>query len=163
MIKHYKKINRKFYNDYLPFLFYRFQRIFLASFISKGKKLWSYNFLLNIKYELKLKEKMESHIIFIFSLLNISPNIILSYLKIGGQKQGVPLAISWRKKITYALKWIKSSLIEKYKKIKIKNLIEELILSIYNKGIIVKKKKKTYLEGFSNRFLLKKFKYKYKN
>jgi hypothetical protein len=47
-----------------------------------------------LKYKLKLKEKIEFHIIFIFSLIKISPNIILSYLKIGGVKQGVPLAIS---------------------------------------------------------------------
>jgi hypothetical protein len=50
--------------------------------------------MLNLKYKLKLKEKIEFHILFIFSLLKITPNIILSYLKIGGTKQGVPLAIS---------------------------------------------------------------------
>jgi hypothetical protein len=50
--------------------------------------------MLRLRYELKLKENIEFHLIFIFSLLNITPNIILSYLKIGGAKQGVPLAIS---------------------------------------------------------------------
>jgi len=50
--------------------------------------------MLNLKYELKLRENFEFHISFLFSLLNITPHIILSYLKIGGAKQGVPLAIS---------------------------------------------------------------------
>jgi ribosomal protein S7 len=96
-------------------------------------------------------------------MLNITPHILLSYLKIGGAKQGVPLSISWKKKITYATKWLKKALIDKYKRIKLKYLLEEIILSIYDKGLGSKKKKRTYLEGFSNRFLLKRFKYKYKN
>jgi len=50
--------------------------------------------MLKLRYELKLRENIEFHLIFIFALLNITPNIILSYLKIGGVKQGVPLAIS---------------------------------------------------------------------
>jgi hypothetical protein len=55
------------------------------------------------------------------------------------------------------------ALIDKYKKVKLKHLLEEITLSIYDKGLGVKKKKRTYIEGFSNRFLLKRFKYKYKN
>jgi hypothetical protein len=50
--------------------------------------------MLNIKQKIKLIENNEFHIVFLFSLLNITPNILLSYLKIGGNKQGVPLAIS---------------------------------------------------------------------
>jgi hypothetical protein len=50
--------------------------------------------MLKLKYELKKKENMEFHLIFIFSFLKITPNIVLSYLKIGGAKQGVPLSIS---------------------------------------------------------------------
>jgi len=89
-----------------------------------------------LKQKLKNKEKIEFHIIFIFSLLKLSPNIILSYLKIGGTQQGVPLSISWRKKITYAIKWIKTSLINKYKTIKIEQLVNELTLCIYNNFLI---------------------------
>ena len=44
--------------------------------------------------------------------------------------------------------------------IKIKNLLEELSLSLYNKGLVNKKKILTYREGFSNKFLIRKFKYK---
>jgi ribosomal protein S7 len=128
--------------------------------IWRGRKLWAYNFMLNLKYELKLKENFEFHISFLFSLLNITPHIILSYLKIGGAKQGVPLAISWKKKITYAIKWMRIALKNKHKKIKLKFLLEELIMSIYNKGLTFNQKKRTYIEGFSNRFLLKRFKYK---
>lgn len=159
-MKHYKKINRRLYNDFLSFLFYKYQRVFFASIIWRGRKLWAYNFMLKLRYELKLRENIEFHLIFIFALLNITPNIILSYLKIGGVKQGVPLAISWKKKITYAIKWIRFALIDKYKKIKLKNLLNELLVSIYNKGLSLKKKKKTYIEGYSNRFLLKRFKYR---
>jgi len=162
-VKHYKIINRRYYNDFLPYLFYKYQRVFFESMIWRGRKLWAYNFMLKLRYELKLRESIEFHIIFILAMLNITPHIILSYLKIGGAKQGVPLAISWKKKITYAVKWVRMALTNKYKKIRIKFLLEEILLSIHNKGLGCKKKKRTYIEGYSNRFLLKRFKYKYKN
>jgi len=160
MIKHYKLINKRSYNSFLPYIYYKYYRVFFQSMIWRGRKLWAYNFMLNLKYELKLKENFEFHISFLFSLLNITPHIILSYLKIGGAKQGVPLAISWKKKITYAIKWMRIALKNKHKKIKLKFLLEELIMSIYNKGLTFNQKKRTYIEGFSNRFLLKRFKYK---
>jgi hypothetical protein len=47
-----------------------------------------------LRYKVKLKEKIEFHLVFIFAMLNITPHILLSYLKIGGAKQGVPLSIS---------------------------------------------------------------------
>lgn len=163
MYKNYKKINYKNFNKFLTFLFYKYQRVFFASLIWKGKKLITYNIMLNIKQKIKLIENNEFHIVFLFSLLNITPNILLSYLKIGGNKQGVPLAISWKKKITFAIKWIKKAIIDKFKKIKLNSLINEIINLNYNKGLSIQFKKKAYIEGLSNKFLLKKFKYKYKN
>ncbi len=160
MLSHFKLLKKKSYNSFLPFIYYRYKRLFFGSLIKTGNKLKAYNFLLKLKNKLKLKEKIEFHIIFIFSLLKITPHIILSYLKIGGMKQGVPLFISWRKKITYAVKWIKIAMTKKYKSIKIDNLANEISLCIYDKGLSSQIKKKTYIEGFSNRFLLKRFKYK---
>jgi len=52
------------------------------------------------------------------------------------------------------------SLRNKYKRIKLKDMIEEISSSIYDKGLSCKKRKKSYIEGFSNRFLLKRFKYR---
>lgn len=163
MFKHYKLINRRSFNEFLPFIFYKYQRAFFGSMIWRGRKIWAYNFMQKLKYQLKLKEKIEFHIVFIFAMLNITPHILLSYLKIGGVNQGVPMVIGWKKKITYATKWLKKSLIDKYKRIKLKYLLEEILLSIHDKSLACKKKKRSYIEGFSNRFLLKKFKYKYKN
>lgn len=160
LYKHYKVKKRKNYYQLLPFLFYKYQRLFFGSLIWRGRKIWAYNFLLRLKYKLKLKNNIEFHIIFIFSLLKITPHILLSYLKIGGSKQGVPLAISWKKKMTYAIKWIRMSLRNKYKRIKLKDMVEEISSSIYDKGLGCRKRKRTYIEGFSNRFLLKRFKYR---
>jgi len=55
---------------------------------------------------------------------------------------------------------MRMALKNKHKKIKLKFLLEEIIMSIYNKGLTFTQKKRTYVEGFSNRFLLKRFKYK---
>jgi len=98
MQKNFKLIKKKSHNLFLYFILYRFQRLFFGSLIWTGKKLKAYNYMQKLKQKLKNKEKIEFYIIFIFSLLKLSPNIILSYLKIGGNKQGVPLAISWKKK-----------------------------------------------------------------
>jgi len=160
MQKNHKFLKKKSYNSFLFFILYRYQKLFFCSLIWTGNKLNAFNLMQKLKYKLKLKEKIEFHIIFIFSLIKISPNIILSYLKIGGVKQGVPLAISWKKKITYAIKWIKYAQINKYKTIKIDNLVNEIALCLYEKGLSTLIKNKIYNEGFSNRFLLKKFKYK---
>jgi hypothetical protein len=59
---------------------------------------------MKVKYNLKLKEGLDPNLIFFFSLFKITPNILLFPYKLGGRIEGVPLPISWRKKLTYSTK-----------------------------------------------------------
>jgi hypothetical protein len=76
----------------------------------------------------------------------------------GGKINGVPLSISWRKKFSLTINWIIKLLISKYKKIKIKDIFEILCLSLFNKGLIIQKKKLYYNIANKNRYLMKFFK-----
>lgn len=155
---HYKiKKFKKHYHNFNYNLF-RYQRIFFGSLIFRGRKIWAYNFFIKVKYGLKIKENIDPNILFLYSLLKITPCILLLPLKIGGKVQGVPLPISWKKRLTYSTKWVIKLLKEKNKRVKLEDVVEVLILALYNKGLSFEKKINTYKEGRANRFLIKYFK-----
>lgn len=54
-----------------------YHNLFYRSLIFKGKKLWAFNFLCNLKYELKIKENIEPFWIFLVALIKISPEVLL--------------------------------------------------------------------------------------
>lgn len=91
---HYKNLTRKKTYNFFVYFFFRYHRIFFGSLIFQGRKLWAFNFLNNLKFQLKLKEKLEPNLVFFFSLVKITPNVLLFPFKIGGKVEGVPLAIS---------------------------------------------------------------------
>lgn len=91
---HYKYLIRKSNYNFFVYFFFRYHRIFFGSLIFNGKKLWAFNFFNKIKTSLKKKEKIEPNLIFFFSLIKITPNVLLFPYKIGGKVEGVPLAIS---------------------------------------------------------------------
>jgi hypothetical protein len=76
-MKNYKiKFRKKEYN-FLNFYIYRYNRIFLGFLIKRGRKIWAYNFLRKLKYRLKIKEKFDPSLIFFFSLVKLSPVVLL--------------------------------------------------------------------------------------
>lgn len=155
---HYKIAKRKINYNFFTYTFFRYHRNFFGSLIYRGRKLWAFNFLKKLKYQLKLKENLEPSIIFFYALLKISPNVLLFPYKIGGKVQGVPLPISWYKKIIYAVKWVIKLLKDKYQRVKINDLVEILVLATYDKGLAIKKKKLFNSISTSNRFLIRQFK-----
>lgn len=68
------------------------------------------------------------------------------------------MSISWRKKWTYATKWVVKLLKEKSRIIKLKELSDLLILAIFNKGLAIKKKQYYNTISSKNRYLMKFFK-----
>jgi len=156
--KNYKNEKKKFILNFFTYLFYRYHRIFFGSLIWRGRKLWAFKFFLEIKNQLKLKENVEPNYLFFLSLIKISPNVLVFPYRIGGKFQGVPLPISWYKKLIFGTKWVIKLLKDKYKKIDLNNLTEVLILAIYNKGLSIKKKRTYSYLGYSNKSLMRKFK-----
>jgi len=98
----YRKINRLFNYNYeycsLYFL-YKYHYHFFQSLINCGKKLWAFNFFLDIKYGLKKIENIDPLIIFFVAIINISPEILLFPLKLGGLVSEVPMPISVKNKL----------------------------------------------------------------
>jgi len=155
---HYKTLKRKRYCNFFVYYFFRYHRIFFGSLIFRGRKLWAFNFFNKLKIELKNREKIEPNLTFFFSMLKITPNVLLFPYKIGGKVQGVPLPISWKKKLTYATKWVIKLLRDKYRRLNLKDLIDILISAIYDKGLAIKKKKRANVMSSVNRYLIKYFK-----
>src|SRR3546814_2431241 len=58
--------------------------VFLGSLIFNGKKLKAFNNFLKIKQGLKLKEFFDPYIIFLVSMMKITPDISFLSLKLGG-------------------------------------------------------------------------------
>lgn len=155
---HYKTLQRKRYCDFFMYYFFRYHRIFFGSLIFKGRKLWAFNFFNKLKVSLKLREKIEPNLTFFFAMIKITPNVLLFPYKIGGKVQGVPLPISWKKKFTYATKWVIKLLRDKYRRLNLDHLIDILISAIHDKGLAIQKKKRANVMSSVNRFLIKYFK-----
>ena len=156
--KNYKSEKKNFVFNFFTYIFFRYHRIFFGSLIWRGRKLWAFKFFSKIKYELKLKEVIEPNYLFFLSLIKISPNVLIFPYRIGGKFQGVPLPISWYKKIIFGTKWVIKLLRDKYDRVDLNNIVENLIFAIYNKGLSIKKKKSYSYLGYTNKSLMKKFK-----
>jgi ribosomal protein S7 len=72
--------------------------------IFNGKKLKAYNNFLKIKQGLKFKEFFDPYIIFLVSMMKITPDIVFLSVKLGGSSQGVPMPISEKKRIVFGVK-----------------------------------------------------------
>lgn len=158
MYLNYKLQKKKNWIKFFNFHFFRYHRIFFGSLIFKGNKLKAFKQFNELKCLLKYKFKKDPNFIFLLALCQITPNILLYPFKIGGKIQGVPLSISWRKKWTFATKWVIKLLQEKSKIIKLKELNEILILSIFNKGLSIKRKNFFNNISNKNRYLMRFFK-----
>lgn len=158
MYINYKLLKKKNWIKFFNFHFYRYHRIFFGSLIFKGNKINAFNLFNKLKNLLKLNFNKDPNFLFLLSLSQITPNVLLFPLKIGGKLQGVPLPISWKKKWTYTTKWIIKLLREKSRIVKLKELNDFLILSIFNKGLFIKKKLLFNNISNKNRYLMKFFK-----
>jgi len=154
----YKNLKRKINYNFFVYFFFRYHRIFFGSLIFCGKKLWAFNFFNKIKYELKQKEHIEPNLIFLFALVKITPNVLLFPYKIGGKTEGVPLAISWQKKLIFATKWVIKLLKDKYKRVKLNDIVDILQSAIYSKGLAIRKKFYFNYLSTTNRYLIRYFK-----
>jgi len=111
-----------------------------------------------LKYELKRKEDIEPNIIFYIAMLKITPKVLLYPYIIGRRIQYVPLPIGWKKRLTFATKWVIKLLKNKYRNVTLLNVTEILTLAIYDKGLAIKEKEAYYKMSTQNRYLLKYFK-----
>lgn len=144
--------------DYYQQLHYRYSTIFFGSLISKGLKLRAFNNYVKIKQGLKVQEKNEPHIIFLVSMMKISPDIIALPVRLGGAAHGVPMPISEHQRLIFSVKWVLKLLKDKYRRLDVNQVVDVMVSSLYNKGLAIEKKQSVYKQGSLNRHLLKFFK-----
>jgi len=140
--------------DYAMYLWYRSSRLFFQSLIFKGRKLWAFQFFLNLKYELKKRELIEPFWLFLIGFMKLMPDILLFPRKLGGRIQGIPLPISERKQYTFTIKWL-IKLIHDKQRVTITSLADSLISAIYEQGLAFEQKLAVYKISTDNRHLLK--------
>lgn len=139
------------------FLFFSYNSAFFKLLIGAGAKIRAFNLFVQLKYKLKVEEDFDPYIIFLVSMMKISPQFTLSALKLSGVVYWVPIPIFLRKKITLSIKWV-IALIRKIDANKrLEALVKAMTNSIYNKGILMVEKKNFYSKGLVNRHLLKFF------
>jgi len=148
-----KKFFFFYYKNYLYHLF-KYHKHFFKSLINKGNKLWAFNFFLNLKFEFKLKEKIDPLLTFFLIINKIIPEILLFPLNIAGIINEVALMITIKKQITFTIKWIIKWVKDKYRILTLKNISILMLNTLYNKGEILEKKKKYYKIAIKNRYLI---------
>ena len=145
-------------NDLKSHFLFRYQRLLFSRFISRGRKIRAFNMFLDLKFFLKLRENTDPNLVFLISMLKATPVIFLLPVRLGSFTQGVPMPISEKKQITFAVKWVVKVAQNSKRKISIRALADALVDVIYDKGPIFDKKMLTYDTGLKNRHLLRFYK-----
>ena len=156
----YVTTRRKFKSLLEKDLFYywfKYHRHFFNSLIWRGRKLWAFNCFLNIKFFLKKREEMDPFIIFIVALFKITPELLLFPKKKAGEITNIPLPIVLRKQITFANKWLTAVMRRNFKRVRVDQVVDTLIKSIYNQGDVYLKISNGYEEARTNIYLTKFF------
>jgi ribosomal protein S7 len=150
-------INYK-YIDNILYLWYKYHSHFFRSLIFEGRKLWAFNFFSKIKYNLKKNNDLEPFFIFFICMLKISPVLLLFPFKLTSIAQQVAMPISFKKQITFSIKWILKLLKNNKQKITINEIIKVFLNTIENQGLALKKKEEINIEAERNHYLIKYFK-----
>lgn len=160
MIKYrnkYRLFNYKYESSFL-YIWYKYHSHFFHSLISRGRKIWAFNFFIKVKYELKKNESIDPLLIFFVAITNITPEVLLFPLKLGGVTSEVAMPITIRKQIIFSIKWVIKLLKDKYSILSVINVTNILLDSIRNVGLAVEKKEAIHKIAKNNRFLMKYFK-----
>lgn len=95
-----KKVVHNFYKQ----LFFNYHKVFFGSLIFKGQKLGAFKSFLKIKQGLKLKEVFDPYVVFLVSMMKVTPDIVFLSVKLGGASYGVPMPITQKKRIVFSVK-----------------------------------------------------------
>jgi len=77
---------------------------FFGSLIFRGCKLKAFNFFSILQYNLKLKKNFDPFLLFLISMLKITPNVFLRSIRFGSVTQSIPFPITEEKQVSFAIK-----------------------------------------------------------
>jgi len=150
-----KRQSFRSYLNYFFYLLFRYHHMVFGRLIVAGGKIKAFNKFIELKKILKQKEQIDPLLVFLVSMINITPIIFSRPIKLGAQVHGVPTPINAVKQVSVAVKLAIQSSRMKKGIVSITNLANNLILSIYNKGPIIEKKLSLYKTAGLNRHLIR--------
>jgi len=142
-------------SDTFNVIYLLFVKTLVGKLIKKGKKFKALTLYNNIKENIKFSTNKEKEVSFILlvALLNSMPKVAFKEIRLGSQKKDLPIPISEKKQVLTSVdSFLKMSKIKK--KVEFNKLINFIILSYQNDGIIIRNKKLKYKKAIINKMLL---------
>lgn len=140
-------VSHELYNLYI--------RTLIGKLIKRGNKFNALRIYKKIKENIKLQTEKKNEISFIIyiAMLNSLSKIAFKEIRMGSQKNQIPIPILEKKQILISVATLlKLSKNNKY--LQLDKLIDSLILSYQNKGLLIKNKKVNYKKAIMNKMLL---------
>lgn len=130
-------------------------RTLIGKLIKRGKKLNAIKLYKKIKENIKLQTEKNNEISFIIyiAMLNSLSKISFKEIRMGSQKNQIPIPILEKKQILISVATL-LKLSKNNKHLQIDKLIDILISSYQNKGILIKSKRVNYRKAILNKMLL---------
>jgi len=130
----------------------------IGKLIKKGNRFNALRLYKKIRENIKLKTNKQTNISFIFltSMFNSMPKVSFKEIRLGSQRKDIPMPINKKKQVLVAVETL-LNISKKNKKVDFNRLVDCIILSHKNKGIIIRKKRIKYKKAIENKILLKVF------
>ena len=130
----------------------------IGKLIKKGNRFNALRLYKKIRENIKLQTNKQTKIslIFFLAMFNSMPKVSFKEIRLGSQKKDIPMPITRKKQILVAVETL-LKISRRNKKLELNKLINCIILSYKNKGIIIKKKRIKYKKAIENKILLKIF------
>jgi ribosomal protein S7 len=130
----------------------------VGKLIKKGNRFTALRLYKKLREEIKLQTNKQKKIPFIFfsAMYNSMPKVSFKEIRLGSQKKDIPMPINKKKQVLVAVEAL-LKISRRNKKLELNKLVECIISSYKNKGIIIRKKRIKYKKAIENKILLKVF------
>src|SRR2546423_9640923 len=85
--------------DHFLQLYFNYHFVYFHYLMVRGLKLRAFNIFIKIKKELKKFEDFDPSFVFLISMINITPSLMIRTFERGGSTYEIPLPIKYWKKI----------------------------------------------------------------
>jgi len=141
--------------DFFAHSFFVYRSFFLGKMNFRGRKLAAFNFIIKLNFFLKIREEgYDPSFIFTIAFMNITPLFFIRNIWMGNVSKSLPFPLIEEKKFSFAIMYFFRFIKQKYGIIKIENLVELLISSLYKRGLLYEQKIGLYKKSMENRHLL---------
>lgn len=135
--------------DYISYVGFRYHRLFSLFLMQRGRKLWAFEFYIQLRLMLK-EHEMDPYWMILLAFLKIAPEMILLPITLGGRVHKVPMPIHENKMYTFVMKWIlgtikrDKSYTKKFLLIWVSDALVETIIGKPSQGIGIREKLQVY-------------------